>query len=167
MDIPARERCLEILEYFVVSPKTFGHCMAVADLAREIAEKLVQVGHPLDIKLVEAAALLHDVARYEKEHALIGGQRIRELGYPNVAEVIEAHMDLPQDAIDALDERAVVYLADKLFIEDKRVGLEERFERAVCRFKDDEKAIHAIGIRLDNARRVLQNIQKKTGGNYI
>jgi molybdenum cofactor cytidylyltransferase len=161
---PTLEHCMEILKYFNTDERTQEHCISVAELAKEFAVKLLSSGYKLDVQIVEAGAILHDVARREKNHAVCGAKWVMDLGYPKIAEIIRAHMDLPQDAVATLDERSIVYLADKFYAGSQRVTLEERFERAFSRFGENKEAIRAVNIRLDNARKVLQKIEEKTAG---
>ena len=93
-----------------------------------------------------------------KNHAKVGGEWLKEMGYDEVAEVIECHMDIEIGSIDALDEKAILYLADKLVIEDKEVSLEERFENTYKKFADQEIPSKAIEIRFNIAKRILDNI---------
>lgn len=164
MKTPDQEECMEILKYFKTESDTIKHCIAVTELAKEIAVKLKFADHPLNIKLVEAGALLHDVARKEKEHAVCGAKWLRELDYYEIARIVEEHMNLSEEALKVLDERAVVYLADKLIIGSQRVNIEKRFQRAVNRFGEDSEAMKALRIRMDKAKRTLKSVEEKIGG---
>ena len=101
-----------------------AHCRAVAAEALLIADAL-----PVspDRELLESAALLHDVARKEKEHASIGAAWLRELGFERTAAVVEQHHDLKSEE---LDEAALLYLADKCVKEDRLVSISERFSES-------------------------------------
>lgn len=167
MNIPSPELCVDILKYYNTDPEIIKHCIAVSKLAKEFTIKLESAGHLLSIKLVEAGALLHDVARREKRHDVCGAQWIRELGYSQVADVVETHMNLPEDALVSLDERAIVYLADKLIIKNKRVTIDERFDRSINRFYGNEKAMLNLTKRMANARKLLHDIDHRLGGEII
>lgn len=108
--------------------KVERHCRAVADLARRFACEVPG----LDIDLLRSAALLHDAARAEKEHARVGADWLRALGYEKAAAIVERHHDFEDET---LDEAALLYLADKCIREDRLVPLEERFaaSREKCR----------------------------------
>jgi len=158
-EIPSPDVCMEIFKWFDVEQKTIDHGLAVAQLAGELAQKLVQAGHKLDFCLVAAGALLHDVAKNKAAHATTGGKWLCELGYPQLGRVISAHMELPQEAIQALDERAIVFLADKLVRGKQRVSIEERFSNALHTWKDDEKAFEAVKQNMS----VAQQLQERIG----
>ena len=77
--------------------------------------------------LLSAAALLHDICRTEPNHAFAGAQKLRDLGYPEIADIVAVHHDWSGEPFD---ESALLYLADKYMQGDQRVTLEERFERS-------------------------------------
>ncbi len=74
----------------------WGHIERVRKLSRVLARQLEEV----DLEVLEAAALLHDVGRGSESHAEVSAQRAREilgeLGFPKefierVAEAIRSH----------------------------------------------------------------------------
>ena len=79
----------------------------------------------MDARRVRAAAYLHDIARAHPRHPEAGAGWLAELGYGELAELVRLHHS--HDG-KTLNEAAVVYLADKLFIEDRPCTLAERFE---------------------------------------
>jgi len=164
MDYPSPEVCHAILQWFDADERIEKHGRAVADAALEIADKLSSAGHILNRALLESSALLHDVARNRTDHARCGSDWMIQLGYQSVAEVVAAHMDVPEQAIDRLDESAIVYLADKLVVEDRRVPLDQRFMHAQAKYADDPKAAEAVRIRLDKAQRIIDSIDSRMAG---
>lgn len=133
-----------------------AHCRAVAKEALRIARALPST---LDEKLLHAAALLHDAARGEAQHAACGAAWLRELGYGPAAALVERHHDWESGP---LDEAAVLFLADKLIREDERVGLEARFAESESRCTTAEaRAAHAR--RLKAARELKNRIDTACG----
>ena len=115
-----------------------AHCRAVAAEALRIARALPV---ELDTELLAAAALLHDIARREEDHARLGADWLRELGYGGAAELVARHHDWDGESVD---EAAILYLADKCVREDRRVTLEERFAESARRCRTPEaRAAHA------------------------
>ena len=150
----------ELLRAAAPGAAVMAHCRAVAAEALRIAEALPL---PLDREQLESAALLHDCARGEAEHARLGAAWLRELGYEQAAALVERHHDL--EAAE-LDEAAVLYLADKLVREDKRVGLEERFAASALRCTTPQaRASHAR--RLETARRLKTEINDCCGREVV
>ena len=133
-----------------------AHCRAVASESMRIAEALPL---PLDRELLVSAALLHDAARGEPHHAALGAAWLNELGYSEAAALISQHHDLKTDA---LDEAAILYLADKCIREDLRVSVEERFRDSAVRCRTDEGcAAHAR--RYAQAQTIRQRINSLCG----
>lgn len=137
-----------------------AHCRAVAAEALRIAQALPL---PLDRDLLASAALLHDIARAEAGHAGLGAAWLRELGYDRAAILVEQHHDL---TAGELDEAAILYLADKLIQEERRVGLEERFAASESRCRTTEaRAAHAR--RLMTARKLKEEINARCGREVV
>ena len=105
-----------------LSPKRYEHTCNVRKLAVKLAK-----AHGADEKKAALAALLHDICRTEPNHAFVGAQKLRDLGYPEIADIVAAHHDWSGGPFD---ESALLYLADKYMQGDQRVTLEERFERS-------------------------------------
>lgn len=110
--------------------RVVAHSRAVAKETLDIAGALPLL---LDKAELESAALLHDIARTQPNHAALGGQWLRELGYDRAAMLVECHHDWDGDV---LDESAVLFIADKCVREDRRVSLKERFGSSAARCKD-------------------------------
>ena len=154
--IPDREGCMEILSWFRTPAGTVAHCEAVARTALDLAAGYNAAGGALNLRLVLAGALLHDLAKGHPDHARTGEAVLRALECPAVAAVGGAHTDLPSGALSPLDERALVYYADKITRGAQTVTLEERFSPALVRFRDNPAARAAAAVRLEAARRVEQ-----------
>ena len=137
-----------------------AHSRAVAEKAMEIADALPVA---LDRNALYCAALLHDVARTEQNHASVGAEWVKALGYGKEAEFIRQHHDLESEG---LDEAAVLYLSDKCIREDKPVSIEERFENSAARCVTEEaKAAHAK--RYETAKALQSRINKLCGRSVV
>ena len=140
-----------------------AHCRAVAALADELGRALREKGAPLDADALHAAALLHDIARGEPDHAALGARRLGALGYPGIAEIVRQHHELEGAA---LDEAAVVYLADKAVRGDRRVPIDERFAASAAKCTTPE-AIEAHARRYAAARKWRDEINRLCGAELI
>jgi len=122
IDIPDKKECRSIIHENLNGEKSIkAHVELVAKtaitLAREIQVQPSEHEAPeytLDIDLILAGALLHDIKRKEPNHAAVGAQLILSLGFPKVADIISQHMDLTLPITDYLTEAQIVYFADKL-----------------------------------------------------
>ncbi len=88
----------------------------------------------LDLHLLEAGALLHDIAKTATldnggEHARLGAEWLIDLGYPAVAEIVREHVWLSRDPAEPwpLREVEIVNYADKRVLHNLVVTLNQRF----------------------------------------
>lgn len=160
--LPTAAECEAILEARSVAEPIRRHSRAVAAVAQALAMRLAAAGSAIDRNLVLAASLLHDVAKGQPDHAQAGAAVVADLGYPAVAEAVRQHMDL-DFAGGTPNEAAIVFLADKLVKEDRRVSLEERFGPAFERFRDEPAALRGATRRYRNALAVCDAIERCTG----
>jgi uncharacterized protein len=143
--LPSREQAIELLRKNNCPPQVIRHCVAVAELAVETAKKLQEKGYTIDVELVEAGALLHDLGRsktHTVDHAIVGAQIAQSIGLPDlVIRIIKRHVGAgitPKEAKElgwpkdiytpqALEEKVVSY-ADKLINHSKRIPVEVEIE---------------------------------------
>ncbi|NTW71405.1 MAG: NTP transferase domain-containing protein [Eubacteriaceae bacterium] len=142
--VPSKEECMKIHEYFRTPKNIIKHCEMVASVGEEISKSLTDHGYFLDQRKVQAAALLHDLMKYKKNHAAEGAELLKDLGYTGISPIVEVHMELDEYDISHITEKTVVYLADKLVLEDIVISLRERFEHKMKSYHNDEQACKAI-----------------------
>ena len=153
------ELCLAMLRASGADDALIAHCRAVAALADELCAALKEKGITLDSEAVHAAALLHDIAKGEHDHAAVGGLWLKELDYPALAEIVRQHTEPDSDA---LNEAGLVFLADKLVRGAQRVELEERFGASLANCKTPEaQCAHARRFAL--ARSLNDTIDRLMG----
>lgn len=120
--------CKRLLQAAGTPERVLRHCEAVAKKAVGLAQELES---GMDLTKLRAAALLHDIARTEEDHAAVGAEWLTKLGYPELAALVAGHHELSQQQETELSEAAVLYLADKLIQEDREVTLERRFAESL------------------------------------
>jgi CTP:molybdopterin cytidylyltransferase MocA len=152
-----------LVEKLKVTPEVWRHGRAVAEQALHIGQALVAAGCRLNLGLIYAAALVHDMARGEPEHARHGARMLRELDLPRMAEIVEAHMDLSVAKEDPIREAEVVFLADKLISEERFVGLAQRFLPRLIAHHADAQIRASICSRMESARRSACRIESVIG----
>jgi CTP:molybdopterin cytidylyltransferase MocA/HD superfamily phosphodiesterase len=162
--IPSPDECLVMLEhYFDVSSAVQKHCRAVAGVARRLGAALIDGGRSLDLDLLTASGLLHDICKGREDHAARAADALREAGFPGVAEVVAGHMDLQGKVGDTMDERALLYLSDKIVQEDRVVTLDERRADLMGKHGQNTSARERITERLDTAQRIQYQIEAAVG----
>ncbi len=163
-EFPDFEECRTLMtEILKVDHRIRRHCRAVTDIALGLGVALNRAGGRVNLHLIRAAGLLHDVAKSTPDHARAGARMLHDLGYPAVADVVGQHMDvrLRKDAPPC--EAEIIYLADKLVQGDQRVDLETRFERKLSKYGHDPDARAAIARRKADALNIQDRIQNITG----
>jgi putative nucleotidyltransferase with HDIG domain len=160
-EIPTRAECEAILASHSVEPAIVRHSRLVAEVAQRIALALSRSGLALNLELVRAGALLHDLAKSQPEHASVGAAILNSMDFPQVATVVGSHTDL--DFGDRLDESAIVYLADKLMSGEHPVTIDQRFEAALRRFSDNPPALDAAQRRMATAKAVALAVEMRLG----
>ncbi len=144
--LPSREQAIQILKENNCPPQVISHCIAVTDLALEMAAQLQKNGYKIDYQLVEAGALLHDLGRsktHTVDHSLVGAQMAQSLGLPEaVVSIIKRHVGAGISVEEAkwlgwpdgvyepqtLEEKVVCY-ADKLIDHSKRTPVKVEIHR--------------------------------------
>lgn len=122
-------------------PHIVRHSELVADVALLIGQKLNSSGQQLDIALVEAGALLHDITKTaaiktKENHAETGGELLASLGYSRVANIARQHICLDPGPSDpnSVTEVELVNYADKRVKHEEIVDIEERFRDVLDRY---------------------------------
>jgi molybdenum cofactor cytidylyltransferase len=142
-----------------------AHCRAVAAVGTPLAEALKPHLPALDVALVRAGCLLHDLARLMPDHALLAQELLVNLGLPRLAEVVGEHMVLgpgfPSES--GVTEVELVYLADKLVSGDELVGLDERETRAFRKKRPGPDAAERLHARMRDARHIADKVEAVTG----
>ena len=162
--LPSDEECHVLLDEIQNLPAPIvAHCQTVSIVAQRLAQALQAAGVTIDMELVRTAALLHDIARTQKkDHADIGADLLEYHGFSRIAPIVRAHMDVKLDAESTIDETQVVYLADKLVCEDRRVKLSQRFDRQIEKFGASPHVLAAILKRRENALHIQKKVEQVT-----
>ncbi len=161
MKIPTKQQCYELMDKYMLPKNVREHCEIVNKVAVFIAKKLKKKGVDVNVELVDAASLLHDVLRMVdfndlddmdetnedvklwKELALKfkdvwhGEAAYIELKdeYPEVALIINKHGFHDAYAEKTIEEKIIVY-ADARGHVHKVVSIKERFEDFKNRHKN-------------------------------
>jgi molybdenum cofactor cytidylyltransferase len=160
--LPTAAECKAILTVLAVPDPICRHSQAVAAVAEAMTKQLNAHGAIIAPDLVQAGSLLHDIAKGQSAHAEAGAAIVSELGFPEVAEIIGQHMDIDFDG-SSPKEAAIVFLADKLVKEDRRVPLEERFHPAFERFREQPEALRGATRKYDTALAILGAVERLAG----
>ncbi|MBN2112362.1 HDIG domain-containing protein [Candidatus Woesearchaeota archaeon] len=155
MNLPNKKEIEKLWGKYHVPQNVREHCKKVRDVAVLIAEKLKEKGEDINLELVEASALLHDLARAvnfkdpenhphakgedakfwkhmqeeypDIDHADLAAEFLQEK-YPELAKVIKSHgvMSKSQDISDWSWEMKILSYADIRVVHDKITTVDER-----------------------------------------
>jgi molybdenum cofactor cytidylyltransferase len=164
-DFPSPKECMAILNSNLTAKDKglVDHSCMVAEIARCLGQALNQAGHKLNLGLILAAALLHDVARCLPDHAKVAGQMLRDLDYPAVAEIVENHMNCLNTNGTPIIERDVVCLSDKLVSGSRLVSLETRFEKQLECSQGNQELLELVQHRLTDAKKLRDRLEQELG----
>jgi uncharacterized protein len=132
--VPTREECLRLLAQYEVPENVLRHSLIVCTVALILCRELNRRGEGLDRAKVQAAALLHDIAKMEslktgESHSRIGAQWLAGLGFEEVGEIVRQHVVLDDNgSTDRITETQLVHYADKRVKHTEVVSLAERFD---------------------------------------
>jgi broad specificity phosphatase PhoE/CTP:molybdopterin cytidylyltransferase MocA len=161
-DIPTERECGALLSSHGASKETIAHCRVVAGLARTMTVHLGCAGFAMNIDLVTAAGLLHDLAKGQADHARSGAGVLEKLGYGRVARIVALHTDI-QATPGPLDEADIVHLADKFVKGDRLVNLEKRFDGPLKKFAGRPDVLRAVRNRLKVAKILKKRFEDLSG----
>jgi CTP:molybdopterin cytidylyltransferase MocA len=164
LEIPTREECRVLLENVLcVADKIIRHGRVVAQVATSLGLELNRAGCYLDIPLLEAAGLLHDLAKGAPDHARSGARILGEMGFGVVAELVDTHMDITIAEGETISAKEVLYLADKMVQGERRLATEERFRAKLERYAGDPDILNMITGRLKTAMAIQKRIESILG----
>jgi uncharacterized protein len=145
--IPDREKCLQLMQRFEMLENIVAHSLEVSRVALFLSEELNKKGQRIDLRLVEAGALLHDIAktaclRTKEDHTRAGYCLLKEIGYDRIGEIVAQHVWLLKEGDPfSVSEEEVVNYADKRVRHDQIVSLDERFVDLRKRYGKDPNSI--------------------------
>jgi len=147
--IPSREECSELMAQYSMLPNIVEHSIQVMRVSLAITDNL-KSGVRVNRDMVVAAALLHDITKTrslqtKEHHDVSGGELLRKIGFIRVAEIVEQHVFFRNlNLKGSLEEREIVYYADKRVMHDKIVTIQERVHDLVQRYGTVEEIRNKI-----------------------
>jgi putative nucleotidyltransferase with HDIG domain len=154
MLIPSRDQCLSLMKQEQMPLHIRNHSLVVTEVALYLARLLNRNGTQLNLKLIESAGLLHDIAKMRciktgENHARLGAQMLRKWGYFLLAPIVEEHILIdPSHLKGPLTESLIVNYADKRVKHEEIVSLEDRFEDLAQRYGKTPQARATIQEKL-------------------
>lgn len=132
--IPSVTQCYHFMHDMEMMDHIVAHSIQVSRVAMLIADSLNKTGANLNLSLVQASALLHDITKTRsfetaEPHAFTGAELLGEWGYPDVGNIVGQHVRLNEYFRTSVPlEEEIVNYADKRVLHDQIVSLEERMD---------------------------------------
>jgi uncharacterized protein len=133
MRTPSEQECLALLEKYRTPDHIVLHSRKVWEVGKIVGEGLLRRNHPVDLSLLRASCLLHDIGKYPcildgtKYHDIRGEQILEAEGLSAIAAIVVQHVLLRSDIDGPVKEEHIVFYADKRVVHDEVVSLEDRF----------------------------------------
>ena len=135
--IPTRDICLKLFDLHKLPTQKKIHVEEVARLAKFFASK-IKIKNPnvkINMELVEAAALLHDIdknvtKREGERHPDTAVRIMKELGFTELVDIIRkhsVHCILNPELTPTTWEEKLVFLSDKM-VKYELIGVDHRFK---------------------------------------
>ncbi len=148
--LPTENECYNLMRSFGMLDNIYRHSIQVMRVSMALVGGLKDPSS-IDSDLVRAGALLHDIAKTrtigsrEMRHDLIGGRIMRDLGYESIAVIVESHVVFEGfDPGGPVEEREIVFYADKRVMHDTIVSIDQRVDDLVNRYGVNQKIINLI-----------------------
>ncbi len=166
MKYPTIEECFEFYKEINTPQNIINHVIAVNRIAVFLAERLKEKDVEIDVRLVDAASLLHDLDKWLciNDKSLRHGEEtekiLKEKGFPEVGFYARQHIAERLDENSTWEEKVICY-ADKRVRDEKIVTLKERFDYINERYpaKDMQKRMESI----KNTYEIEEEIMGKIG----
>lgn len=147
---PSEDECFRIIREYEMLPNIIDHSVQVKNVSIAIYENL-RDRELISRELLIAAALLHDIAKTrsiknrEMRHDMIGGEMLREMGFNEIAEIVENHVVFTGYLPDGpLTEKEIIYYSDKRVMHDKIVTVHARVDDLVERYGINDRVRELI-----------------------
>ena len=163
ISVPTRPE-VEALAEILLSEQGLVHGRLVGRTAIALADALNRRGYRLEMDLLYAGALLHDVAKGQPRHEVRGAEMLSALGLGEIAAIVAAHRDLEPSISGRLTEREIVCLADKLISGRRRVRIDQVFAEKLARSVSGAEVCQEINARKARALTLLALVEKAAAG---
>jgi uncharacterized protein len=140
MIIPTRSQCLDLIEQVRMPEHIKKHSLVVARIAVYLGGLLNHNSLRLNLELLEAGALLHDIAKARslstgERHEDVGARMLEDWGYALLSFIVREHVMLDVSVLHGpITESLLVNYSDKRVKHDHVVSLNDRFSDLISRY---------------------------------
>ena len=161
---PSEQECLALLEKYWTPDHIILHSRKVWEVGKLVGEGLLRRNHPVDLSLLRASCLLHDIGKYPcildgtRYHDIRGEQILEAEGLSSIADIVVQHVILRSEIDGPVKEEHIVYYADKRVVHDEVVSLEERFLYLNQTYGKSPKAVERLMLMKQETQRLEEAI---------
>jgi uncharacterized protein len=149
--LPSRETCLALMDRYEMLPQIKAHSHQVARVALTLGKHLLPQFPSIDLALVEAGGMLHDIAKTEclrtkGNHVEVGAEMLKTMGFDRLVPIVAQHVRLADSYYldGTIDEAVLVHYADKRVRHEAIVDLRTRFDYLVTTYGRSPEIIERI-----------------------
>ncbi|RJQ53155.1 MAG: HDIG domain-containing protein [Desulfobacteraceae bacterium] len=167
MQLPTRAECFDLMRKMDMMDHIRDHSVQVCRVAIALASPLQNDPNPPDLRLLEAATLLHDITKTRafetgENHAATGAQLLIELGFPEVGHVVRQHVQLDSYLLTGvLTEAEITNYSDKRVLHDQVVPLSQRMVYIMDRYGKTEANRNRISSLWEKTKALEERIFKR------
>lgn len=147
------------------SEQLVAHTELVATIGLALGRAVHEHLPEIDLQLVHSACLLHDLAKGTRKHSAVGRRLLDRLGLPGIAAIVDSHMVMPSERLESpvLTEEQIVYLADKLVIGDRFVGLAAKSAHTIGKHRGNPEGVESAKLRMQTAALIAGRVEALLG----
>ncbi len=168
INLPSKEECLNLLTEYKTPERPKKHSLMVAKVGIIIGEGLNRKVQDLslNIDLIEAAGLLHDMLRVEENHGEKCAEIMEKKGYKELAFLVGNHMTYKFNHRN-VDEKSIFCLADRLVLEDQFVDVDQRMDYVLKKYIGNMEAEKAIQNAKTQIKEYIEFLEKEHLGEEL
>ncbi|MEM4257270.1 MAG: HDIG domain-containing protein [Candidatus Diapherotrites archaeon] len=166
MKVPAKEKCLELIQKYEMTENVRAHSEQVRKVANFIAKKIKENGKKIDLEAIDKGALLHDLMKIhciknDCRHATEAEKVLAKEGYKEFGKLLKMH---GLEEVNNFNEKTpleakIIWYADKRVTHDKIVSLKERYEYLKEKYgKKSEQKMKEILSTTQNAEKIEKEL---------
>lgn len=157
------ELCDALYRKYNTPERVIRHCKAVSDTGVRIAIALNKSGMNLDVSLIKAAGLIHDLMRSSDNHGEAAADILEKLGYFQEAEAVKSHMRYEFNPPESINETDIFCLSDRLVKEDEYVGIDERVEYLIHKAGESEERTRILNEKKQETKIFIKALEIRLG----
>jgi len=164
LTIPDEKTCYDLLQKYCTPNHIVRHSEKVLQVGAVLGEGLLRGCYHVDMDLIKASCLLHDIGKYlciaegGGYHDVRGEEILDREGFQSVGHIIVQHVVMRTAKNRPVAEEHVVYYADKRVVHDEVVSLTERFLYLQRTYGKDSTELTFLASMEEEARRVEREI---------